>query len=354
MRELVKEEVLHDFSITLSAFPSPSLCSNLAYLTPASTGAFPRQMTPELTHRRCSCRTSGKAVKCSAFCLSLISPELRTMVCGSFRESTEKQILLDNVDEGALGHGMDLACGRPEGVRVADLREMMGVGAFAHRYQMAEVVGAVEEVIVRSLTVDICGEVLRWAGEASDGGLLPGADSAARKLGLDRFAELSRSQGFDGFGENVLCGLVGNDDMAADEDVLLGGVVRWVKGGDEEGRGERVLRKIRYGLMEASRLGHLILKGEEMLAGRQGAMLRELASEAMAVQHAPASVREGREYRLLCSRAFSRRRGQGVAWGEYEEGRRQHQVVRDEQDVTGLCESDGLVYGGLGSGSVAV
>ena len=91
-----------------------------------------------------------------------------------------------------------------------------------------------------------------------------------------------------------------------------------------------------------------------MLTGRQGAMLRELASEAMAVQHAPASVREGREYRLLCSRAFSRRRGQGVAWGEYEEGRRQHQVVRDEQDVTGLCESDGLVYGGLGSGSVAV
>ena len=142
--------------------------------------------------------------------------------------------------------------------------------------------------------------------------------------------------------------------MAADEDVLLEGVVEWIKaGGGEEGRGERALREIRYGQMEASRLSELVLK-EEMLAGRQGAMLRELASEAVLVQHAPASVREGREYRLLGSRAFSRRKGRGVAWGDYTAGRQQHQVVRDKQDVLYLCESDGLVYGGLASGSVVV
>ena len=82
------------------------------------------------------------------------------MVCGSFCESAEKQILLDDVDKRALGHVMDLACGRPEGVQVGDLWEMVEAGAFAHQYQMEEVVGAVEEAIVRSLTVD-CGEVLR-------------------------------------------------------------------------------------------------------------------------------------------------------------------------------------------------
>ena len=58
-----------------------------------------------------------------------------------------------------------------------------------------------------------------------------------------------------------------------------------------------------------------------MLAGRQGAMLSELASEATAVQHAQASVREGREYRLLGGRAFVSRKGRVVAWGEYEAGR---------------------------------
>ena len=61
--------------------------------------------------------TSGKAVKCSAFCPSLISPVLRTMVCGSFRESAEKQILLDDADERALRHVMDLASGCSEGVQ---------------------------------------------------------------------------------------------------------------------------------------------------------------------------------------------------------------------------------------------
>ena len=35
-------------------------------------------------------------------------------------------------------------------------------------------------------------------------------------------------------------------------------------------------------------------------------------------------------------------------------GRRQHQVVRDKQDVSCLCESDGRVYGGLTNGGVVV
>ena len=171
------------------------------------------------------------------------------MVCGSFRESAEKHILLDDADERALRHVMDLACGCPDGVQVGDVREMVMVGVFADRYQMAEVAGVVEEAILRSLTVENCGEVLRWSGGASGEGPLPLAVAAARKLGLDRFAELSRSRGFGDLSEDVLCGLVGDDDMAADEDVLLEGVVEWIEGGDEEGRGEWLLREIRYGLM---------------------------------------------------------------------------------------------------------
>ena len=118
-----------------------------------------------------------------------------------------------------------------------------------------------------------------------------------------------------------MCGLVGDDNMATDEDVLLEGVVRWIKGGEEEGHGERVLRKVQYGLMEPSCLGQLILKSEEMLAGRQGALLRELASEAITVQHVLESDREGRQYRLLGSQAFSWQKGMGVAWGDHEAGR---------------------------------
>ena len=65
-------------------------------------------------------------------------------------------------------------------------------------------------------------------------------------------------------------------------------------------------------------------------------------------------MREGREHRLLGSHAFSWRKGMGVAWVDYAAGRRQHQVVRDKQDLFGLCESDGRVYGGLKKGSIVV
>ena len=81
---------------------------------------------------------------------------------------------------------------------MGDVREMVEVGLFADRYEMAEVAGTVEDAIVRSLTVENWGEVLRWRGGASCEGPLPLAVATASKLRLDHFAELSRSLGFGG------------------------------------------------------------------------------------------------------------------------------------------------------------
>ena len=41
--------------------------------------------------------------------------------------------------------------------------------------------------------------------------------------------------------EDVLCNLVGDDDLAADEEEVLEAVVAWIKRGADEGRGERLL-----------------------------------------------------------------------------------------------------------------
>ena len=120
--------------------------------------------------------------------------------------------------------------------------------------------------------------------------------------------------------EEMLCDLVGDDALEADEDLVLKAVGDWIEGGGDEGRGEYLLGEIRYGLLTASRLAEVWLKAEEMLAGLQGSLLRELASEAIAMQELPASVREGREHRLLGSHAFSWRKGMGVAWVDYAEG----------------------------------
>ena len=81
---------------------------------------------------------------------------------------------------------------------------------------------AKEDVLMRSMTIETCGEVLRWS-EGSGGLLLPRAVGSARRLELSRFGELSRSEGFSALSEDILCSLVGADELAAENTVLQWG-----------------------------------------------------------------------------------------------------------------------------------
>ena len=83
-------------------------------------------------------------------------------------------------DEGAVRKVMELACGCKGGVRVRDVQEMVVLGAVADQYGMEAVVSAVEEAIVRSVTVETCG-----------GGTAPerrGAASSCSACGSECFA----------------------------------------------------------------------------------------------------------------------------------------------------------------------
>ena len=153
--------------------------------------------------------------------------------------------------------------------------------------------------------------------------------------------------------EVVLCSLVGDELLTADEEEVLEAVVEWIKGGgSEEGRGgERLLGLIRYGLLTASRLAEVGLRAEEMVGGRLGARLRAFANEALAAQQVPA-VEQVLPVGLLCSRAFKVREGMDVAWVEYAEGRRQHRHVWKRGRALTLCWSGGSVFGGLMDGSL--
>ena len=364
MRGLLEEEALQDFSISFRLVPPlPSIsffsCRHTGPHSPGRKSACACSCSPldswdadDLMNRRCSCRPSGKVIRSSAFCLSLISPVFRTMVCGSFKERAEKRLEIKDEDERALRLAIDLACGREGGVQVVDLREMAGLGAFADRYGMVEVAAAVEEAMVRSVTVETCGEVLCCSGAGASGMQLPRAVSSARALALERFGDLSRSPGFVDLDEDVLCGLVGDDELAAEEYQVLETAVAWIKAGCEEGRGERLLREIRYGLIEAPRLAELGRKAKEILPGRQGALLCDLALEALASPTTP--EREGLGHGALGTNAFLQRVVQGVAWADYAEGRRRHRVVRDKKDVDALFGCGGRLYGGMADGAILV
>ena len=73
---------------------------------------------------------------------------------------------------------MELVCGCKGGVRVRDVQEMVVLGAVADQYGMEAVVSAVEDAIVRSVTVETCGEVLCRSG----GGQLPLAECGLGRL----------------------------------------------------------------------------------------------------------------------------------------------------------------------------
>ena len=80
------------------------------------------------------CRSTGKMVKYSAFCLSLMSPFLHKTLCGPFKEGTERQIGLQEDERTVRRKVMELACGCKGGVSVRDLQEMVLLGAVADQY----------------------------------------------------------------------------------------------------------------------------------------------------------------------------------------------------------------------------
>ena len=57
-------------------------------------------------------RTSSRVLPASSFLLALASPVLHRMLCGSFIESNEKDLRLNDVDIGTFVKTLDIWCGR--------------------------------------------------------------------------------------------------------------------------------------------------------------------------------------------------------------------------------------------------
>jgi hypothetical protein len=85
------------------------------------------------------------------------------MVCGGFSESKRMKIELLDVDGEAFMKALDLWCGREDGVEM-ELRELQQLASVADRYQITEVINAVDELLQGQLGMDNCEEWLTWSG----------------------------------------------------------------------------------------------------------------------------------------------------------------------------------------------
>ncbi len=81
------------------------------------------------------------------------------MLCGSFSEIKEKNLMLNDLDIGAT---LDIWSGR-EDAQEMELHEVQELASMADRFRITEVISALEEVVVGQLGLEACGEVLTWS-----------------------------------------------------------------------------------------------------------------------------------------------------------------------------------------------
>ena len=137
-------------------------------------------------------RFPGVVHKFSGFLLSLLSPMLRITICGPFAKGLGRRVdISGQVDTESFLKAVDLGIGRSVVVD-AGVDTLLRVGKAAEFLQMDSVREAVEDELVRRLTVDTCGE-LRSGGAASG---LWGVEKAARALALYEFGAFAKTAGF--------------------------------------------------------------------------------------------------------------------------------------------------------------
>ena len=144
----------------------------------------------------------------NSFLLSVCSPVLHKMICGSFNESGGRLMELKDVDGATFCKVLDVWCGK-ELEPKADVGILLKLGSVADRFQVTEVVTALEEAIMRQLNVATCADVLSWCG----GAWLERGEAAARKLALERFEEVAGTAGFLRLSEETVGSLLEEDGL---------------------------------------------------------------------------------------------------------------------------------------------
>ena len=198
----------------------------------------------------------GTRFKANSFLLSLLSPVLHKMICGSFVESSSKKIELHDVDYLIFSKVLDVWYGKQSlksHTETTNIHELLQLGDLADRFQISEVVLAVEEAIIGQLGVDVCGDLLSCGGRA----WLERAETMAWKLAAERFGELVTTAGFLRMPEEMVRGLLDEDGLGvATEEEAFEAAMVWMHAGDGCSlRGRDLLRSIRFPLMEAKGLG---------------------------------------------------------------------------------------------------
>ena len=285
-------------------------------------------------------------MRANSFLLSMASPVLHTMICGSFREGMSQRLSLEDVDGNAFEAVLNLWCGK-EG-RADQLEDVIVMASVADRLEMLDVFAALEAAIIAELRVEVCAEVLMSSKQLG----LRQVEEAALSMAESRFDEVVRTAGFMGLDEETVGKLLEEDGLGVrKEEEAFEGLVGWMKGDAGGGlRGRKLLGSIRFGVMEER---YLEEKAEGMLPEEHREWVERLVGEALrakAAVRAKVTVEVGH----LGAKALTKRSGRGVEWGRYSEGGGGRRLQGHSSAVLALAECDGRMCSGSEDGSIRV
>jgi hypothetical protein len=267
------------------------------------------------------------------------------MLCGSFSESKEKRLRLDDVESRAFIKTLDIWCGRADGQEM-ELHEVQQLASVADRFQITEVTSALEEGVMRQLRLEGCGEVLGWSGGCG----MRRLEAAALKMAAERFEEFARTAGFMRMEGEALGSVLDDDRLAArNEEAVWEAVVAWKRGAAGEAGWRGVVGKVRFPLMGEEYLGDRVVG---RVGGEDGEWMAGVVAEAL---RAKAARREGvvLEFEALGRKALEDRVGLGVRWEDYRDGG-ELRLGGHADTVRGVALCDGRVCSGSEDGSIRV
>ena len=201
-------------------------------------------------------RSSGTCLRTSSFLMSMFSPVIQKMICGDLSESVKiicgdssermrRRINLEDVDEKSFTSVLNLWCGK-EG-EDEDINSALMLASVADRFDVGVVREAVEDMIKRQLHVESCAYLLMRSRELG----LTMVEDAARRMLLERFEEVAKTNGFKKISEKTLNSVLDDDNLCVSkEERVLEVLVAWMKGQGGVLHGCELLRTIRFGLMD--------------------------------------------------------------------------------------------------------
>jgi hypothetical protein len=269
------------------------------------------------------------------------------MICGGFLESYGKTLNLKEVDGKAFGKVMDMWSGKVD-CQSAEMEfgEVEELASVADRFQMTEVISTLEEIVLKNLSMRVCGDVLNWSGELG----LSQLEAAAWKLAKERFEEFAKTEGFVHMEEEILGRLLEDDELVArNEEAVWEALVWWIKANEGQPRGRQLVEKIRFPLMDE---GYLLGRVVGMAPAEDAEFVGGVVVEAL---RAKVARGDGAAFRfeLLGPKAHEYRVGMGMDWGDHKDGG-QCWLTGHAGAVFAVAGCEGRVCSGSTDGSIRV